>query len=340
MTMAKWWSYAVLAWLVLAVPAQAVELKIASIAPEGSQWMQEMRHASEVVKTRTEGRVVLKFYGGGVMGNDKKVLRKIRVGQLDGSTFTPSGLAEVYPDLSIYGLPLLFHSLDEVDQVRAREDPRMRAGLEKAGFVSFGFAEGGFAKLMSNVPVRGLDDLKGRKVWVPEGDRISYAAMQALGLAPVTLPLTDVLTGLQTGLIDIVATSAVGALVLQWHTKVKYVTDLPVAYIVATLAIAQSSFDKLTPADQGIVREVMEEVYKKIDHDNRIENAKAEVALLSYGIQKVEPAPEQVREWRRIVGEADRKEAEAGAFDVNVLNDIEAQLQQLRDAPASASSGS
>src|SRR5262245_63275936 len=131
------------ALLVVALPAQAQELKIASLAPEGSSWMQVMRQAADVVKQRTEGRVVLKFYGGGVMGNDKKVLRKIRVGQLDGSTFTPSGLAEVYPNVNVYGLPLLFQSLDEVDRVRAAEDANMRAGLEAAGFVSFGFAEGG-----------------------------------------------------------------------------------------------------------------------------------------------------------------------------------------------------
>jgi TRAP-type C4-dicarboxylate transport system substrate-binding protein len=323
--------------LALVLPVHAGELKIASVAPEGSKWMQEMRKAAEVVKTRTEGRVVLKFYGGGVMGSDKKVLRKIRVGQLDGSTFTPSGLAEVYPDLNVYGLPLLFQSLDEVDRVRAAEDANMRAGLEAAGFVSFGFAEGGFAKLMSNVPVRGIDDLKGRKVWVPDGDRISYAAMQALGLAPVTLPLTDVLTGLQTGLLDIVATSAVGALVLQWHTKVKYVTDLPLAYIVATLAIAKPSFDKLSAPDQAVVREVMEGAYERLDHDNRIENEKAEAALISSGIQSVKPDSEQVREWRRIVMEANHKEGQEGAFDPAVLAKIETQLQSLRASAADAS---
>jgi TRAP-type C4-dicarboxylate transport system substrate-binding protein len=322
--------------LMLVLPAHAEELKIASVAPEGSKWMQEMRKAAEVVKARTEGRVVLKFYGGGVMGNDKKVLRKIRVGQLDGSTFTPSGLTEVYPDLGVYGLPMLFQSLDEVDRVRAIEDAKMRAGLEKAGFVSFGFAEGGFAKLMSNVPVRGIDDLKGRKIWVPDGDRISFAAMQALGLAPVTLPLTDVLTGLQTGLIDIVATSAVGALVLQWHTKVKYVTDLPLAYIVATLVIAKPSFEKLSAPDQAVLREVMEDAYERVDHDNRIENEKAEAALLSYGIQSIRPDTEQMREWRRIVTEANRREGQNGAFDPAVLAEIEAQLETLRASSAGA----
>jgi TRAP-type transport system periplasmic protein len=337
---AKWRACAVvvLAAIALAPAAGAAELKIATIAPEGSSWMREMRKAADDVKARTEARVTLKFYGGGVMGNDKKVLRKIRVGQLDGSTFTPSALAEIYPDLSIYGLPLLFESLEEVDAVRARMDGRMRAGLEDAGFVSFGFAEGGFAKLMSNVPVRGLDDLRGRKVWVPEGDRISYSAMQALGLAPVTLPLTDVLTGLQTGLIDIVATSAVGALVLQWHTKVKYVTDFPVAYIVATLAIAKPAFDELAPADRAVVREVMEGVYARIDRENRVENEKAEAALAGAGIESTHPDPGQVREWRRIVAESNHKEGRAGAFDVSVLGEIEAQLQTLRTAAAGVNS--
>ena len=222
--------------LAFSVTAEAATLKIATVTPEGSQWMKDMRASAKEIKERTEGRVQIKYYGGGVMGNDQKVLGRIRIGGLQGGAFTPSTLASQYPDLNLYGLPLVFDSEEEAAYVRQRMDERLSAGLEEAGWVNFGFAAGGFAVLMSNTPIDSLDDLKGKKIWVPEGDLVSRQSMASLKLSPVTLPLTDVLTGLQTGLIDIVAMSPIGALVLQWHTKVKYITELPLVYTLGFMA--------------------------------------------------------------------------------------------------------
>src|SRR5690606_12731212 len=111
-------------------------------------------------------------------------------------------LAEVYPDINVLGLPFLFRNLDEVDYLRSQLDPVLRKGLEDAGFVNFGFAEGGFAKVMSTRPIRKTTDLNNEKAWVPDNDKISYRVMSALGVSPVRMPITDVLTGLQTGLIS------------------------------------------------------------------------------------------------------------------------------------------
>jgi TRAP-type transport system periplasmic protein len=127
----------------------ATELKLATVAPEGSSWMKELRAAGLIVRDRTSGRVSLKFYGGGIQGNDKKVLRKIRIGQLQGGMFTSNGLEERYPDILIYGLPMLFNSEEEVAYVRQKMDVKLANGLEKAGFVSYGFAGGGFAYFMT-----------------------------------------------------------------------------------------------------------------------------------------------------------------------------------------------
>nr|MDJ0941654.1 TRAP transporter substrate-binding protein DctP [Woeseiaceae bacterium] len=248
--------------------ANAATLKIATVTPEGSQWMSDMRASAAEIKERTNGRVQIKYYGGGVMGNDTKVLGRIRIGALQGGAFTPGALASVYPDMNLYGLPLIFESEEEAAYVRERMDKKLLDGLEEAGFVSFGFAAGGFAVVLSNTPVSSLDDLKGKRVWVPEGDDVSYASMQALNLSPVTLPLTDVLTGLQTGLIDIVAISPIGALVLQWHTKVKYMTELPLSYTLGFMAVDKKAFSKLTTNDQNIVREVMERTYRNFDRTN------------------------------------------------------------------------
>lgn len=311
----------------------ATVLKLATIAPEGSEWMVEMRAGAKEIKQRTDGRVLLKFYGGGVMGNDKKVLRKIRIGQLHGGSFVASGVAERYPDINLYGLPLLFESLEEVDYVRARMDETIEKGLEEAGWVNFGIAEGGMAMLMSNTPVRSLKDLERQKVWVPEGDTISYAAMESLGLSPVTLPITDVLTGLQTGLIDIIATSPVGALVFQWHTKVKYITRLPVSYLIGVLAIDKRAFGSLEKHDQEIVREVMNRIYDEFDRRNREDNDKAIEALLASGLQFVEPDPQEVPMWRATVGKANRSQGKAGAFTPAMLDQLIGYLDEFKQRP-------
>jgi len=96
----------------LAGLADAATLKIATVAPEGSTWMKEMRAGAGEIKERTEGRVQIKFYGGGIMGNATKVLGKIRIGNLQGGVFTPSAMQKIYPEISIYGLPLTFESED------------------------------------------------------------------------------------------------------------------------------------------------------------------------------------------------------------------------------------
>lgn len=286
---------------VAGVTANAADIKIATVAPDGSQWMQQMRAGAEEVKARTAGRVTLKFYPGGVMGNDAQVLRKIRIGQLQGGAFTAGGLGERYPALNLYGIPLLFHSLDEVDAVRATLDPELAAGLDKAGFVTFGFIEGGFANLLSNEPIRTVEDMRRKKVWVPEGDNISFLAMETMGLSPSVLPVTDVLTGLQTGLIDITFASPVAALVLQWHTKVKYITDIPVSYSMGVFAIEKGVYSGLSAEDQGVVREVMGRYIRELDHEARDDNRKATEVLAQSGLETVSVNHADLEGWRRTV---------------------------------------
>lgn len=317
--------------LLLGGLANAATLKIATVAPEGSAWMKEMRVGAKEIEERTEGRVQIKFYGGGVMGNSSKVLGKIRIGNLHGGAFTPSALQKIYPEISLYGLPLTFESVEEVAYVRARLDKTIQDGLEKAGYINFGFASGGFAVIMSNNPVKGLGDMKGKRVWVPEGDTISYATMQALSLSPVTLPLTDVLTGLQTGLIDIVAMSPVGALVLQWHTKVKFITDMPLVYTMGFMAIDKRAFKKIDVADQQIVREVMTRTYADLDEVSLSDNVEAMQALLNTGIESVELDPEEASEIRSILSRSNRGMAEQGEYSLDLYNEMMQFVEEYRE---------
>ncbi len=324
-------SIAIAVWFsISAGTAGAVDIKIATVAPDGSRWMQQMRAGAEEVQTRTAGRVVIKFYPGGVMGNDAQVLRKIRIGQLQGGAFTAGGLGERYGVLNLYGMPLLFRSLDEIDAVRATLDPELIKGLDQAGFVTFGFIEGGFAKLLSNEPIQTVDDLRRKKVWVPEGDAISFLAMETMGLSPTVLPVTDVLTGLQTGLIEVAFASPVAALVLQWHTKVKYITELPISYSMGVFAIEKTVFTGLSAEDQQIVREVMQRYIHELDREARDDNSKATDVLSRSGIETVNVNAADVDGWRRTIEGLFPKVRARPEIDAAVFDRLLAVLVEYR----------
>jgi TRAP-type C4-dicarboxylate transport system substrate-binding protein len=319
--------------LLLSLPlahAQSVEFKIATLAPDGSSWMSAMRAGAETIDQRTDGRVSFRFYPGGIMGNDRSVLRRIRVGQLHGGAITGGGLAEVLPESQVYSLPFLFRDYAEVDAVRTHIDPVLSAALQDKGFVSFGIIEGGFAYLLSNTPIRRMGDLSGHKIWIPEGDVLSRGAFEASGITPIPLPLTDVLTGLQTGLINTVAGSPTGVIALQWHTRTAYLTETPLMYLFGSMIIQRRAFQRISPADQLVVKEVMEAIFRELDRGIREDNQKAMAALQQQGIQFVQTDLEDITQWLQLIEQNNDKLIAAGLFDRKILDQLRQHLTAQR----------
>ncbi len=310
--------------------ADATVFKIGTISPEGSAWMQIMSQGTDLVAAKTDRRVRFKFYPGGVMGSDQAVLRKIRAGQLHGGAVIAGSLSGVYPDFILYGLPFTFGSLEEVDYVRERMDSKLMEGLEKNGFVGFGLAEGGFVYLMSKTPVRSVADLSGLKVWVPDNDAISLEAVKAFDVSPIPLSIGEVRTGLQTGLVDTIGTSPIGAIALQWHTQVNYLMDVPLLYVYATLVLDKKSFDRLSPEDQKITREIMTDTFKKLDRINRQDNIDATNALRNQGIEFVKPSAETVENWKASVKTVPRTLIEKGRISKDLYETMEQHLADFR----------
>jgi len=316
----------------LSVSVDAKTFKIATIFPDGTSWMNTVREGASEIAKRTDGRVKFRFYPGGVMGNDATVLRKIRIGQLHGAALTSGGVANIYSDSQIYNIPFAFTSYAEVDYVRQRMDSQIIDGLKQKGFISFGLSGGGFAYLMSGNQLDAIDDLKHQKVWSPQGDRISRAAFESLGVTPIPLPLTDVLTGLQTGLVNTVGSSPIGAIALQWHTRVKYLTDIPLLYLYATLVVKRKTLETLSVPDQKVVNEVMGRVFKKISEKNRRDNTAAREALKNQGIRFFTPDISKRQEWNNKVSQAMTDLAKQGHFSKVMLQTLREHLNDYRHA--------
>jgi TRAP-type C4-dicarboxylate transport system substrate-binding protein len=315
-------------------PAQAARFKIATLSPDGSTWMNKMREGAKEIEKRTDKRVKFKFYPGGVMGQDKAVLRKMRVGQLQGGAFSNGTLAATYPGVQIYNLIMKFKSYDEVEYVRKKMDPLIIQGLEENGLVALGLSEIGFAYLMSTNPIATVEDMRKQKAWIPENNIVATEALNAFSVDPIPLPLRDVLVALQTGMVNTVAGSPIGALTLQWHTKIKYITDIPLAYIYGVMVLNKKDFDKIKPEDQAIVREVMGKISAEMDELNRKDNKAALDAMINQGIKLIEPEPEAVAELKKLVVKANTNLIKTGGVPEELVNTMDKYLQEYRSQQA------
>lgn len=308
----------------------AKTLKIATLAPGGSNWMKIMKQGAQEVAEKTNNRVNLKFYPGGVMGDDGDVLKKMRIGQLHGGAMTSGAVTKYFPDSQIYSIPLAFKSFDEVDYVRKHMDQKIIDGLEKGGIVTLGLSEGGLAFAMSNEPIETTSDLLNRKIWTPSGNTNALSVLEAFDVTPIPLNIADVLTGLQSNMIDTIATPPVGAIALQWHTQIKYITEIPLLYIYAVLAVDKKSFFKLQKQDQEIVREVMSEAFNKIGEQNRKDNIAAMSALKNQGIKFLTPKINDLNEWYSKADKATDQIKSSGSISREFISELKKHLKNYR----------
>jgi TRAP-type transport system periplasmic protein len=310
--------------------AQAMRFKIATLSPEGSVWMEKMREGAEELARKTHNRVTIKYYPGGVMGDDKAVLRKIRIGQLHGGAVVGGSLSRFYPDDQIYSLPLMFRSFEEVDYVRKHLDRTIAQGLEKGGFVTFGIAEGGFAYVMSTVPIRTVSEMRRQKVWIPDNDPMILEAVKAFDITPFPLSIADVRAGLQTGLINTVTTPPIGAVALQWHTQINYLMYEPFLYIYGVLAVDRQAFSKILPDDQRIFREIMGHVFRELDSLNREDNVNALETLREQGIEFIKPLAGAMEKWYADARAVPDRLINAGKLSQDMVNTLENLLKDYR----------
>ena len=176
-----------------------------------------------------------------------------------------------------------------------------------------------------------LESIRGSKVWIPEGDQIGQIAFRALGITPISLPISDVFTGLQTGLIETVAVNPTAAIAFQWHTSTSFMTEIPISYLIGVMAIQKKAFDILSPDDQGIVREEIGKVFNRLDMLNRSDNLAAKAALLQQGISFVKPDPGEAERWKSIANQAIDEMVESGVISKEIVGQVRGHLQSFHN---------
>jgi TRAP-type C4-dicarboxylate transport system substrate-binding protein len=310
--------------------AQQHIIKFASIAPEGSTWMSIMREYDAAVRKESGGRLGFKIYPGGVQGEDKDVLPKIRLGQLQSAGLTGFGLGKIAPQLRILDSPFLFESYDEVDHLYTTLDAEFNQALQENNFVLLGWAEVGFVYVLSNTPVRSTADMNGVKMWMWEGDLVAEATFKAFGIKPIPLSVIDVLTSLQTGLINGAYASPLAAIALQWNTRVKYMMGLPLADASGAVVISKAAYDKL-PADlQEILTRNGRKYMRELTLKSRKENADAIETLKKNGIQITDVnSPKSIQEYT-VAGKRARQSLVGKLYDQALLDRVEKTVADSR----------
>jgi len=328
--------------LMLTLPGSAFAdpeyvLKFATLAPSGTTWMNLLEEWGEQVKLKSKGRLVFKFYPGGVQGDEPDVLKKMRFNQLQGGAFTGYGIGRIYSPARVMELPFLFRNTEEIDHVRQAFMPEFRKGFHDNGYELLGWMEVGFIHMFSKHPIHTMEDLRSQRVWLWQGDPLGQAFFKASGISPIPLSIIDVYTSLSTGLIDTVYAPPLGAIALQWFTKTKYISSIPLTNGMGGLIVTRRFFDKLPAELQVVLRETGIEAGEKLVTATRVDNAKSMDELRLRGLEFIEPGEG--------MGEADllklRDRAAADLISSDyipaaVFKKTRALLEQVRAGQASA----
>jgi TRAP-type C4-dicarboxylate transport system substrate-binding protein len=286
-----------------------VIIKLATLAPEGSPWIQVLKAAADEAQQKTGNAVQFKIYPGGVMGDERDMVRKMHIGQLQAAMLSSASLASMYPEIDVLQTPFLFDSYPETDFVVGKMEDGFKSGLEKNGYVALGWSEAGFVYLMSTVPVETLELLRKAKVWIWNDSPMSKAIFEEAGVIGVPLSISDVLVGLQTGLVEVVYVPPSVAVALQWFTRIKYITDAPLNYMLGGLVAKKEAFDKIDPQHQSVVKEVFQRHMTRLKEIIRAENQEALTVMQKQGIKLISPGKAQIADYKAISEKAMQKES-------------------------------
>ena len=308
----------------------ATTIKFATLAPEGTSWLKTMREFFKDVSEKTENRIKFKVYPGGIAGDEKDVVRKIRIGQLHSAAFTGVGIGIIAPPIRILDMPFLFRNSDEIDFVLDKFDKKFRQTFEKKGYIFLGWSEVGSINIMANTPITKPEDLSDVKMWLWEGDPVAHATFKAMKINPIPLSITDVMTSLETGMINGIYASPLSAIALQWFTKMKYALSLPITNASGAVLISKRAFNKLSAGDKEIMLKAGKKYFRKLTLLSRADNIKSINTLKKHKITFTDPESKETVKIFETMGKEARKSMVGKLYSEDLMKEVEDAIKEHR----------
>ncbi len=304
-------------------------IKLATLAPEGSSWIKTFNLLNAEVMKKAENRVQFRIYPGGVLGDEMDMLRKMKIGQIQGAALSSVGLSYLSKNIDVLQIPFLYEKYEEVDFVLKKMDSSFRKDLEENGYVLLSWSEAGFVYVMSTVPIAGVTDFRKAKVWIWEESPMSKAILDEVGGKAIPLSVPDVLVGLQTGLVDVVYAPPAYAISLQWFTKIKYITDVPLLYLAGGVLVKKDVFRQIPQNLQNLVLDSFRNHMEQLKAETRNENREAIRVMTKQGVKIVTPSKDQVGEFKNLSNKAMNHIA-GQTFSKKLLDEVTSLVEDYR----------
>jgi len=283
-----WIAGVVLALMSRGAVAEPQQIRMATLAPSGSPWATFLERAAAEISRDTDGRITFKYYMGGQQGDERDFIRKIKLGQLDGAAVTSVGLAMIDPSILVLQLPMLFTSEEEVDYVANKMWPHFQKKFEAKGFRLAERGELGWIYFFSKSKVTSIAELRKQKLWTSGDDQFGSAIADKLKIHGVPLGIPEVDAALTSGRINACFSSPLGAIALQWYTKVKYMSSTPMVFGIGATVLSLEAVNKISAEDRKIIEGIAKRNQKKARAVIRKANADAHKTIVRKGITVVD----------------------------------------------------
>ena len=259
-------------------------IKLATVVPEGSIWDKNLKQMAEEWKQATGGRVTVTIFGGASQGDEATVLRKMRLDALQAASFTAVGLGSIDAAFNVFDVPFFFESYDELNDVTAKLTPTIARRLDAKGFVLLNWGHGGWTQLFTKRPVRTLADLKTIKLYTSAGNDRMVQWFKANGFQPRAMAMTDIMTGLTTGMIEGLPTPALAAQLFQWYRQTPYMLDIGLAPVVGASIVTKKAWNAIPAADRPKLLESAAGVERRLQADVPRQDQAAVADLMKRGV--------------------------------------------------------
>ncbi|HSK09081.1 MAG TPA: TRAP transporter substrate-binding protein DctP [Vicinamibacterales bacterium] len=284
--------------LALAVPASAQQIKVGTVAPEGSPWHDMLLDLNARWKKVSGGTISLRIYPSGTQGDEPDMIRKMRIGQLHAAALTSVGMETIATELNALSIPFLFESWEEVDFVRDRLATRLKKALEDRDFVVLTWGDAGWVHFFTVTPAPRPADLQKLMLFTWGNNPRTEEMYKDAGFRVMPLAATEILQSLQTGKIQAFPAPPIAALASQWFGGAKNMTTVKFAPVVGGAIISKAAWERIDPALRPQLLKEAEEVGRIYKPKIRKLEGEAIAAMQKYGLNVVTVTPEIGREWK------------------------------------------